>query len=375
MNRKTYRNIIAAACIATGMYACSDMEEYKDLYLKGGEISYTGKLDSVKVYSGHERVMLEGLFMADPKVTGCIIYWNNGEDSLDVPIERTDGVDTLRQIINLPENLYNFELYTYDQYGNRSVAVYASGESYGPNFISQLTNRPLRGETVADASGLTLNFLPVDQTLGPVCTVLAYTNTEGKEDTVHVDVQESSKVIEDYKKGTTVEYYTQYVPDTLCIDTFDTERTQVMPLNKIESISVLGFSSEEPTGENNGQNGKAIHVIDNNVDTYWHSQWQAAHPDFPHYLSFDLATVHNVKAIALTPRQNVDNMVKDFEVYSSADGDEWDLIGSFTKVLAQNAIQYFELPQSVDTRYVKIVLLNSYSTDPHTALAEIAVYE
>ena len=375
MNKSIYKKIIVMACVAIGAYACSDMDEYKDIYLKGGEISYTGKIDSVKVYSGHERVMVEGLFMSDPKVTGCLIYWNSGTDSLDVPVQRTDGVDTLRTIIDLPENLYNFELYTYDQYGNRSVPVYATGESYGENFISQLSNRPLRGEAVADDSGLTLNFLPVDQTLGPIYTVISFTNTAGDGDTLHIAPQQEKLVIPNYEAGTPFTYWTEYVPDTLCIDTFRTEKPQMMPLNKIKSISVLGFSSEEPTGENNGQNGKAIYAIDNNLDTYWHSQWQAAHPDFPHYLSFDLATVHNVKAISLTPRQNVDNMVKDFEVYSSADGDEWDLIGSFTKVLAQNAIQYFELPQSVDTRYVKIVLLNSYSTDPHTALAEIAVYE
>ena len=71
---------MAMTCIALGVYACSGMDEYKYLYLKDGIKSYTGKIDSVKVYSGHERVMIEGLFMSDPKVTGCMIYWNSKMD-------------------------------------------------------------------------------------------------------------------------------------------------------------------------------------------------------------------------------------------------------------------------------------------------------
>lgn len=376
MNKNIYKKIMLAACVALGTYACSDMEEYKELYLKGGEISYTGKIDSVKVYSGHERVMIEGLFVSDPKVTGCIIYWNTKTDSLDVPINRTEGIDTLRQIINLPENLYNFELYTYDQYGNRSVPVYASGESYGANFMSQLSNRALRGETVANSNGLTINFLPVDQTLGPIYTVVSYTDSNGREDTVHVDVNEESINIADYKYGTSFKYYTQYVPDTLCIDVFDSEISEdITPLNKIENLSVYDFSSQEPTGENNGQNGLAIHAIDNNINTYWHSQWQAAHPDFPHYLSFDLHEKRNVRAVSLTPRQGVDNIVKDFSLLISEDGSKWNEIASFTMVKIQNNIQYFVLPQEVNTQYVRILLKNSYVTDIHTALAEIGIYE
>ena len=46
---------MAMTCIALGVYACSGMDEYKYLYLKDGIKSYTGKIDSVKVYSGLPR--------------------------------------------------------------------------------------------------------------------------------------------------------------------------------------------------------------------------------------------------------------------------------------------------------------------------------
>ncbi len=376
MNKNIYKKIMITTCIALGVYACSDMDEYKDLYLKDGIKSYTGKIDSVKVYSGHERVMIEGLFMSDPKVTGCMIYWNAKMDSLDVPVTRTDNVDTLRQIINLPENLYNFEIYTYDQYGNRSVPVYATGDSYGANFIAQLINRPLKGTPISVENGLTVRFLPVDQTLGPVYTVVSYINQNDKEDTVHVATNQETCLIEDYKQGTEFTYVTQYVPDTLCIDTFSSKISEkIAPLCKIESVSVHGYSSQEETGENNGQNGWAKHAIDNDVNTFWHSQWQGQHPGFPHYLSFDLNSKHLIRAISLTPRQNTDNMVKNFKVLKSENGIDWDEVESFTMNHVQNEQQFFVLSQSVDTQFVKLLLVDGYSSDPHTALAEICFYE
>lgn len=376
MKKNIYRKIMAITCIALGVYACTGMDEYKDLYLKDGIKSYTGKIDSVKVYSGHERVMIEGLFMSDPKVTGCMIYWNSKMDSMNVPVIRTDNVDTLRQIINLPENLYNFEIYTYDQYGNHSVPVYATGDSYGANFISQLINRPLKETPIATEKGLTVRFLPVDQTLGPVHTIVSYINLEGKKDTVHVATNQEGHLIENYKKGTEFTYITQYVPDTLCIDTFSSKVSEVIsPLCKIESIKIHGYSSQEETGESNGQNGWAKHGIDNDITTYWHSQWQGQHPGFPHYLSFDLNNKHKVKAVSLIPRQNTDNMVKDFKVFSSKDGIKWDEVESFTMNHIQNEQQFFVFSQSVDTQFVKLMLENGYSSDPHTALAEIYFYE
>lgn len=375
MKKNIYSKIMAIACIA-GVYACSGMDEYKNLYLKDGIKSYTGKIDSVKVYSGHERVMIEGLLMSDPKVTGCMIYWNSKTDSMNVPVIRTDNVDTLRQIINLPENLYNFEIYTYDQYGNHSVPVYATGDSYGANFMSQLINRPLKETPIAVENGLTIRFLPVDQTLGPVHTIVSYINLEGKKDTAHVATNQECYLIENYKKGTEFTYITQYVPDTLCIDTFSSKVSEVIsPLCKIESIKIHGYSSQEETGENNGQNGWAKHVIDNDIATYWHSQWQGQHPDFPHYLSFDLNNKHKVKAVSLIPRQNTDNMVKDFKVFNSKDGINWEEVESFTMNRIQNEQQFFVFSQFVDAQFVKLMLENGYSSDPHTALAEICFYE
>ena len=53
--------------LLAGTYmACTKSDDYKKFTAKG-EISYTGKLDSVKIMSGNNRVYIRGLFLSDPK--------------------------------------------------------------------------------------------------------------------------------------------------------------------------------------------------------------------------------------------------------------------------------------------------------------------
>lgn len=378
MNKHIYKKIMIVACIALGAYACSDMDEYKELYLKDGFPSYTGKLDSVKVYSGHERVMIEGLLMSDPKVSGCMIYWNNKHDSLDIPVTRTENVDTLRQIIdNLPENLYNFEIYTYDQYGNRSVPVYATGDSYGDIFISQLMNRPLKGGDPVSAKGeLKFALLPVDMTQGPLYTVVSYTNTNNEKDTIHVAMDQEQVTIDSYKPGTSFTYWTEYVPDTLCIDTFISAKTEVEEIINMVPLKYVGCSDEEKELEDGGKQGWGYMTVDGNPDTYWHSD-HSPHVPFPHWLSYDMGEVHTIYCFDLIGRKGAGSQFKDFEMYGKMnEEDEWKLIQTFVHSHYTNGETerlYFDEP--VAMRYVKINMLNSHENQPYTFLAEFMMYE
>src|SRR3546814_16295689 len=64
-----------------------------------------------------------------------MVYCNNGRDSVEVPINKTTGIDTVRVMIdNLQERIYTFEIVTYDNDGNKSVPSIGNGESYGDNY-------------------------------------------------------------------------------------------------------------------------------------------------------------------------------------------------------------------------------------------------
>lgn len=227
---KYFLNSFVVLLAIAGLGSCTTMdEEYKD-FIKNGEISYTGKIDSLHIFSGHNRVQVNGLFIADPKITECRIFWNNKEDSLVVPVTRTQGVDVLSVIIpNLAENNYNFEVRTYDKLGNKSIPVTSIGKTYGERYQLSLINRPIVTSTLVSPK-LTINFAPMDTSTGVFETHVTYTNTAGVLTTVVVPyfiydtvlnafVVNTSIVIPDYKNGS-FSYVTLFKPDETCIDIF-----------------------------------------------------------------------------------------------------------------------------------------------------------
>src|SRR5690242_4212384 len=112
--------------------ACSKMDDYKSKYTQGGPITYAGKMDSVQIFSGRNRVKVTGLFTSDPNIVKYRVFWNSRQDSVEVAVKRTAGVDTASLIVaNLPEGVQSFEIRTYDNAGNSSVPVYMSASVYG----------------------------------------------------------------------------------------------------------------------------------------------------------------------------------------------------------------------------------------------------
>lgn len=213
--------------IAGAISSCTSMDEgYKD-FIKDGEISYTGKIDSLHVYAGKNRVKVEGLIISDPKVSEVRIFWNNRKDSVVELINRTSGVDQLSVIIpDLDENIYNFEVITYDKLGNSSVPVSQIGTTYGIRYEATLTAVIMNRKVVfAKANGanvtVTLEGLN-DFTKNSVHTKITYTATDNTQKEVLVLPNELNITITDYKTGTDFDYSTAYKPVPGSIDVFYT---------------------------------------------------------------------------------------------------------------------------------------------------------
>ncbi|WP_316750779.1 DUF4998 domain-containing protein [Pedobacter gandavensis] len=201
--------------------SCAKMDDYKSRFQGDKEISYPGILDSVKVLPGDKRVMLTGLFTSDPKIVKYQIFWNGRNDSLERAITRTQGIDTVKEMINgLPEGGMNFEIRTFDKNGNRSVPVYANGNVYGTNYTSGIINRGLVSSVFDAATGvLTMNWLEADPTM--LFTEISYTSTSNEsKKTKFSDHEAAASMISDYKPGTEVKYRSAFLPQKNCIDTF-----------------------------------------------------------------------------------------------------------------------------------------------------------
>lgn len=214
-----------ACCLLyiVALSACTKMDDFKK-YVEGGEISYTGKVDSLKVRSGKNRVLVQGLFISDPKVRSCKILWNSRRDSIIVPVSRANDVDTLKQYItNLEEGSYNFDVITYDQKGNPSIPITVSGvKVYGDRYAASIINMPISDVTLENAVA-TVNWGGVDKTSGALYMDLSYTKENNVSTKLKISTSTVQTLLSSYKYRSTFSYRTVYLPDSLAIDTFYTE--------------------------------------------------------------------------------------------------------------------------------------------------------
>ena len=141
---KTFVKIMLCVCISVYMAGCDGIDKYYKGYLEGGPILYIGKVDSVKVFAGHERLMLQWLKRQDPRAQKAIVSWANGTQQIEVDLTPKDPNERYVQTIisSLSPGLYTFKIVTYDNKGNSSIPVEALGNVYGDDFGEYLKVRP-----------------------------------------------------------------------------------------------------------------------------------------------------------------------------------------------------------------------------------------
>ena len=231
MNIKRYiKYALGVIILSTLVIACTKLKDtYKD-FVGTGEIYYPGKADSLTAYPGRNRIGLSWLLISDPKITKSTLYWNNKADSLVIPVVKGSGIDTIRTIIHpMAEGTYTFEVYTYDNKGNRSVKVETIANVYGNNYDISLVNRPLKSaamNTTADTA--LLEWFPAS--LQHVAVDLRYKNQSG--DSVFITVPPDSLKIRlpKFKKAESFVYRSLYKPEKKAIDTFYTAyETRLIP--------------------------------------------------------------------------------------------------------------------------------------------------
>lgn len=220
LNIRTLLFLFAISMVIT---SCTKMDDYKK-YVKDGEIVYTGRVDSLIIRSGRNRVLVQGLFIADRKITRCKIYWNSRQDSLIVPVTRKFAVDTLKQYVsNLFEGSYNFEVITYDSQMHPSIPVVKSGvKVYGDNYAASLINMPVSDVSLENTTA-SITWGGLDKTSGALYMDILYTNTSNANIRAKRLTNSITAQLLNYKYRTTFDYRTVYLPDSLAIDTFYTD--------------------------------------------------------------------------------------------------------------------------------------------------------
>lgn len=223
--------------------ACtSDEYDYKK-YVKGGEISYAGKLDSVKIFSGKNRIKLNALMSTDPLVTSYRVYWGNKKDSVVISVQENQIANNISQIIeDLEENTYNFEIRTFDDNGNGSIPVFAIGKVYGDRYQNTIINRPLvkKDLQVADNSAV-VQFAPVDTTTGIIDSEVVYIDNNNETKSFIIPADSTYQIVlNNFDPGNTFKYRSSFKPDPTSIDIFYTDYSVIEAIVPITEAPYFG---------------------------------------------------------------------------------------------------------------------------------------
>ena len=145
---------------------------------------------------------------------------------------------------------------------------------------------------------------------------------------------------------------------------------------------IMDCSSEELVGEGGGASGHAVHAIDGDNNTYWHTRWMGSNPvDIrvaPEWLVIDLR--HEVTPIMLVSQRRSSGAQAPRKVLIEGalewDEDTWDAKEWFSfgehDLLNADAAQVCSLQNIKPVRFIKYTVLESHGGQ-HAAVAEIDV--
>ncbi len=95
------------------------------------------------------------------------------------------------------------------------------------------------------------------------------------------------------------------------------------PISTVEKVTlkVIKVDSEETDNED----GHAANAVDDDPQTFWHTQWGDNNPPCPHEITIELQPASTIKGFTYLPRQDEgDNGgIQDYEFYVSADGKDF----------------------------------------------------
>ena len=373
--KQSYKIFMFLSAVFT--ISCESYMDIHEEYIKNGEIIYAPKADSIQFIAGKGRVQFAFWLENAPNVKSVDLYWNSRSDSLIIPVSPTNGLDSFYvNVPDLPEGAYTFEVKTRDNFGHSSLYLTGFGNSYGDFYQSSLVNRRVKSVDLAESGGVIDWFSAIE---GMTWTDIRYTTNDGTTKTVRLDPAEQRIICPNAQAGSSFEFSSSFIPEESAIDTFATDWTpyegSFPTIYKYDRSdwSVLAVSDE--TASDGG--GKNM-LLDDNLGTYWHSQWDGGNAPLPHWAIIDMKSPKKIAKID-TYRRPGNSDAKTIQYFVGPDPDaqasSWTKIGESEFVSGKDNIETLisNSSSTLSGRYLKIVLPDS-NRDPFTSIAEIYVY-
>jgi hypothetical protein len=368
---KQSKNILILSFIALAglIFSCSKMDSTYSDFTKDGPIKYTGRPDSLRIHPGNNRLKLSWVIFADPKINRALVYWNNRKDSVNVPITRTGGTDTVNvQLDNMNEGTYVFEIFTFDGNGNKSVKTEVVANVYGENYQKSILIRPVNVASVIGDDTARIDWGAVSYKEA-VSSELSYTDLSGNYHERVISSDTPSTVLPNVNSATTFTYRTKYLPSPLAIDSFYTDYKTVKIKGAPFEVSKTGWTITA-SSEDVANKRYAVNLIDGNVTNLYVNQIGTAFK-YPHWVIVDMQkVVEDVEGFYFYQRNS--NPLKTLEIFISNNGTNWETLGDFviakTPTVNTNSPQtakpvYADLTRPRSFRYFKQVYKNDHGTN------------
>ncbi|MDR2472985.1 MAG: discoidin domain-containing protein [Tannerella sp.] len=296
MKKIFFISIIVSILSVVGILSsCSNMNDMHDKYLRDGETTYVGRVDSVLYSAGRERVKIH-YWVTDPRVKELRLLWNQKRDSLVVPVPEHQPLDALEVIIGdgkgvIAEGNHNFFFFSHDNRGHRSVVFETLINVYGQQYQDRILSRSVIETQVAD-NDVTVVFSGASSN-EEVGIEMTYTNLDNK--TITAFFPDAGTEIKlqnvDFSKG--LSFQTLYLPEPTAIDTFRTtaERIPIVQITNVAQGKPVTCSDiltpTEPTQQ--PQN-----AVDGNT-AYTSGRWVST-ANGEHWLEIDLLGEYTVSS-------------------------------------------------------------------------------
>jgi beta-galactosidase len=151
------------------------------------------------------------------------------------------------------------------------------------------------------------------------------------------------------------------------IDSAETTADLGMLVSK-EKWKVVYVDSFEP-GE-----GLAVHAVDGDPSTFWHTRWSGAQDPQPHEIQIDLGLSFELAGFTYLPRQNQQNgRISRYEFYVSTDGKNWGQAISKGRWPNTASLQKVTFDKPVAGRFIRLVSLSEVMRQYYTSAAEIDI--
>jgi hypothetical protein len=282
--------------------ACDDMNSIHQKYYDRGMTVYTGAVDSLRAFSGLERVRLTWQLTADPRVTRTVIFWNNRTDSVVVEVNRTQsGPIPMDYVLNMREGSHVFELITRDNHGHFSMTEEVVGVVFGDFYVAGLRNRGVTS-IGRQPDGSTLIVWNTTAGTDIQYVTLMY-EVNGEEITVRVENNQHQTVLTGLDTGDRIRIVTTYLPEN-AIDSMRAFATvYVVPIFERE-INPANFSTVVLAGDNTTVNNNRplsnlwTSTATNNPNILHTTSGQP----FPNHFTFDMGAQANISRFRLWSR-------------------------------------------------------------------------